>query len=497
MTRLAMSVHRKVTMRSIRLASTTTLAIALASFGCGGNSTDSSANRGGSTSASTNSGGAVPDAGSSSSGAGGTSGDARVPDAPSGQPDVPVGGAGGAGGTGGNPGTGGTTSAGGMGTGGAATGGTSTGGATTSAGGTATGGSTSAGGSTNVGGTTKAGGTTASGGTTSAGGTTKAGGTTASGGTTRTGGTTTTGGTKSSGGSSGTSSTWDGTAPSCSGLAATCGPSGTDDCCKSLLVPGGTFYRGYDAVDFNDKDYPATLADFYLDKYEITVSRFRRFVNAGKGTVADPPAAGDGAHPLIVGSGWNSIWSSYLPADTDGLKAFMSSCAYYPTWTETADSNETMPMNCMDWYTMFAFCAWDGARLATEAELSYAASGGSEQRYFPWSIPATSTTIDDSYAVYCGEGCSVAKVGSKSPKGDGKWGHSDLSGNLWEWTLDSFAEPYANPCSNCAELVGYAKVARGGHFGSREPELRTAFRENNDPVFRGDGIGARCARSRQ
>jgi formylglycine-generating enzyme required for sulfatase activity len=49
--------------------------------------------------------------------------------------------------------------------------------------------------------------------------------------------------------------------------------------------------------------YPATVADFYLDKYEITVGRFRQFVNAGMGTQASPPAAGAGAHSLITGSG--------------------------------------------------------------------------------------------------------------------------------------------------------------------------------------------------
>ncbi|WP_437657847.1 hypothetical protein [Sorangium sp. So ce1182] len=43
--------------------------------------------------------------------------------------------------------------------------------------------------------------------------------------------------------SSGHAGTWAGTAPSCTGLPATCGPSGNEDCCKSLLVPGGTFAR--------------------------------------------------------------------------------------------------------------------------------------------------------------------------------------------------------------------------------------------------------------
>jgi hypothetical protein len=62
--------------------------------------------------------------------------------------------------------------------------------------------------------------------------------------------------------------------PSCNGLAATCGPSGTADCCASNLVTGGTFNRS------NDANYPATVANFRLDNYEITVGRFRKFVAA-------------------------------------------------------------------------------------------------------------------------------------------------------------------------------------------------------------------------
>jgi formylglycine-generating enzyme required for sulfatase activity len=279
-------------------------------------------------------------------------------------------------------------------------------------------------------------------------------------------------------------------------LAPTCGPAGTDDCCKTLLVPGGTFNRSFDDVDFKDPSYPATVDDFYLDKYEVTVGRFRNFVNAGMGTQTLPPAAGDGAHPLITSSGWDSAWNLNLPADTASLRGTLSACGMYPDWTDAPADNESKPMNCLDWYQAFAFCAWDGGRLATEAEWNYAASGGSEQRYYPWSVPATSTTLDDSYAVYCGGLCKISNVGSKSPKGDGKWGQADLAGNVWEWTRDSFTEPYPSPCSNCAQLIGYARVVRGGYFDASESKLATAFRENNDPVFRSEGVGTRCARAK-
>jgi len=35
---------------------------------------------------------------------------------------------------------------------------------------------------------------------------------------------------------------------SCLALPHTCGASRNDDCCNSLVIPGGTFFRGYDVA---------------------------------------------------------------------------------------------------------------------------------------------------------------------------------------------------------------------------------------------------------
>jgi formylglycine-generating enzyme required for sulfatase activity len=318
-------------------------------------------------------------------------------------------------------------------------------------------------------------------------------------GTTGTGATTSTGGTTASGGSNGGASGSGSLPASCVGLTATCGPAG-ESCCMSLLVPGGTFYRSYDGVVDTDEGYPATVADYYLDKYEITVGRFRQFLDAGMGTQGNPPAAGAGAHPLIMGSGWDSTWNTNLPANTTVLKVALN-CGggAFQTWTDTAGENETMPMSCVDWYMAFAFCAWDGGRLPTEAEWNYAASGGNEQRYYPWSSPANSTAIDNSYAVYCGVSCGATQnVGSKSPKGDGKWGQSDLAGNLLEWTLDWQVTPYSTPCTNCAQLtdtLAPVRAARGGYVLDFASDLRSASRFGYGPGALLDAVGARCART--
>ena len=288
--------------------------------------------------------------------------------------------------------------------------------------------------------------------------------------------------------------TWLGPAPSCRELRATCGLSRDHDCCQSLRVPSGTFSRSYDGIDFLDPGARATTGDFYLDKYEVTVARFRAFVSAGMGTRAHPLAEGAGAHPRIAGSGWNAAWNAKLPADTAGLKAALRCHDAYASWTDRPGANENKPINCLDWYTGFAFCAWDGGRVPTEAEWNYAAAGGSEQRYYPWSVPSASTTIDDGYAVYCGGTCKLLDVGSK-PRGDGRWGHSDLGGNVWEWTLDFAGGAYPMPCDDCADLrAGPYRAFRSGSNDDIAATLRSSVRHVYYPDYHGV-VGIRCARS--
>lgn len=288
---------------------------------------------------------------------------------------------------------------------------------------------------------------------------------------------------------------WSGVASSCRNLPATCGPSKNESCCMSLVVPGGTFARSYDGVDYRKRDYAAAVSAFYMDKYEVTVGRLRAFVNAGAGTQKSPPASGAGAHPRIPGSGWRNAWNDRLRADTSGLRAALK-CYVHHTWTDIKGENEHRPANCLDWYMATAFCAWDGGRLSTEAEWNYAASGGDEHRYYPWSVPPTATTIDDTYAVFCGGTCEYADVGSRSPKGDGRFGHADLGGNAWEWNLDWDPVEYEVPCNDCARIAPtkYAnKSVRSGSNDDIAPTLRSATRHVHPPSFRLN-IGVRCAR---
>jgi formylglycine-generating enzyme required for sulfatase activity len=290
-----------------------------------------------------------------------------------------------------------------------------------------------------------------------------------------------------------------------------CGPggSGSESCCNSLEVEGGTFDRG-------DKTYPATVSSFRLDQYEITVGRFRQFVIAVEGGWL--PKAGSGKHTHLNGGkglnatgggyedGWDSSWDSTLATTESGWDMNLECDSLYQTWTHGTGTSESEPITCETWYEAYAFCIWDGGFLPSDAEWGYAAAGGggsSGQRLYPWSSPSTSTTIDCSHANYAGADggalCVTAgpnNVGSESPTGDGAYGQADMAGNAWEWALDWFG-PYVDSCTtDCANLtMTSARVFRGGAFGSPTVDVTTLYRDDFAPSMRHQGVGARCART--
>jgi len=291
------------------------------------------------------------------------------------------------------------------------------------------------------------------------------------------------GGTSGSGATAGAAGGGGRPGPHCDGVAPLCGPDGTSDCCASIAVPGGAFDRS------NDATYPATVSDFRLDTYEVVVGRFRQFL---VDYPVNLPAAGSGRNPNNPDDpGWDPALDSSFVTDLTELETRIGRCGQ-STWTDEPGANEALPMNCITWFEAAAFCIWDEGRLPTEAEWNYAAAGGAEQRFFPWSSPPESTTIDPTYATYEGE---VTVVGSKSPKGDGRWGHADLAGSVFEWAQDYVAN-YSVPCIDCAELSpAVQRSDRGGGITMFSEQLRTSYRGSLPPTSYPYNVGVRCARA--
>jgi formylglycine-generating enzyme required for sulfatase activity len=269
-------------------------------------------------------------------------------------------------------------------------------------------------------------------------------------------------------------------------------------------VPGGTFYRSYDGVTFTNQGYPATVSDFRLDTYEITVGRFRAFVAAYSQSMIP---AGAGKNPNYANdSGWDTAWNTNLPANATALTtAVQCSAVIYGSWTTRAGTGESRPINCVNWYEAYAFCAWDGGRLPTEAEWNYAAAGGSEQRQYPWGAAALDCPhANFGGANFPGTACNSNgphRVGTTSPLGDGKWGHADLTGNLGEWVLDRLKSPYTMPCVDCAYIASDTQAPmrgiRGGSFFDTGAYMLASYRYGDNPLSaRYAKFGFRCARAK-
>jgi formylglycine-generating enzyme required for sulfatase activity len=302
-----------------------------------------------------------------------------------------------------------------------------------------------------------------------------------------------------------------------------CGPggNGTESCCTSLPVPGGTYYRTFsnDGTGPTGEADPATVSGFRLDKYLVTVGRFRQFVNAWrKGWT---PPAGSGRHVHLNG-GWGLVdvgapvgvrayESGWQTSDDDAIAPTDGNllCEGDATWTPAPGTQENLPINCLNWVEAQAFCIWDQAFLPSEAEWGYAAAGGTEQREYPWG--STNPGTASQYAIYgclfppganrnCTGVVNYAPVGTPAA-GAGLWGQLDIEGEVYEWVLDWFSQAYVDPCIDCGLLTappGAARVYRGGPLTGFVNYLITWQRNSWDPYAQGDGpgdIGIRCART--
>jgi formylglycine-generating enzyme required for sulfatase activity len=308
-----------------------------------------------------------------------------------------------------------------------------------------------------------------------------------------------------------------------------CGASGTDNCCASFSIPGGTFYRTYtydDAGVVGGEADPATISAFRLDKYEVTVGRFRQFVDAvlppggGQGWM---PAAGSGKHTHVnAGNGLVNVAASgvvyepgWVAADNANVAPTNSNLqisSYTPgpcTWTSTAGTQENLPINCMTWAEAYAFCIWDGGGfMPSEAEWEYAAAGGSEQREFAWG--ETAPGVSYQYAVYdcyypslsstcngVGTLANIAPVG-QAPLGVGKWGQLDMIGNMAEYNVDYVPNgspmPYTT-CTDCMFQQAGSTIRHSFRGGGYNYGAVKSTDRNSDWPARSFGLGFRCART--
>ncbi|RKU36792.1 hypothetical protein C6495_03005 [Candidatus Poribacteria bacterium] len=247
-------------------------------------------------------------------------------------------------------------------------------------------------------------------------------------------------------------------------------PEAEDVPADMVLIPAGEFQMGSYHGEADEKPVHSVYLDaFYMDKYEVTVGEYKRFVES------------TGHRPL-------------------------------PEWVAQCSPTARHPVVGVSWHDAMAYAKWAGMRLPTEAEWEKAARGGLIGQKYPWG-----NTLDASKANY-GKGKKTTSeppaerttpVGKYPANGYGLY---DMSGNVLEWCLDAYQKkfyansPYRNPVAGTsgAEGIHYLienfaqkkekRVARGGSWSFSPKGVRAANRLGEKPSLLSSDVGFRCAK---
>lgn len=211
-----------------------------------------------------------------------------------------------------------------------------------------------------------------------------------------------------------------------------------------VLVPPGCFTMGAIGLGTDSQPHPQCFdTPFWIDKYEVTRMQYQDCV------------AQNGCIPTL-----------YSPYSTQ----------------------DTQPINYIEWSQARTYCQWRGGDLPTEREWEYAARGPSN-----WIYPWGNTFNTNNVVYFANSGDKIAPVGSRG--GGASWvGAMDLAGNVEEWVSSLyFPYPYNVRAENNDDILSDRGV-RGGSFRSGRDELRSYLRFMRAPITKGNIAGMRCVR---
>jgi formylglycine-generating enzyme required for sulfatase activity len=238
-----------------------------------------------------------------------------------------------------------------------------------------------------------------------------------------------------------------------------------------MLIPAGKFLMGSDDGPNDERPArPVYLDAFYIDKHEVTVSQYRKFMQRT-----------GHSQPEYFKAGY--FRKIQLSDDLDGNR----------------------PVVLVSWRDAEAYCRWAGKRLPTEAQWEKSARGPKGRKY-PWGDDIVSagtvnwgrTYSDD----WLREGLEPV---TRFKKDQSIYGVFDLGGNVAEWIADKYSPsaykdlPDRNP-TNPMTKTAVAPMSRGSSWSAREDLHYSAKRYPHasttaaiDRVFL--DIGFRCARN--
>ena len=298
-----------------------------------------------------------------------------------------------------------------------------------------------------------------------------------------------------------------------------------------------SFMMGTDSDDSFSMERPSHWItidhNFLIDKYEVTVAQYKRFLNSQS----------------------NYLWLPENATKTDdelGLEKCYGNEKYLAEWfkmdggTNTSKyangSQDKMPVTSICWFAANAYCKWAGKRLPTEEEWEFSArvssdctcastdtaclETGKKCPEMPWGTSffdsiniayqanyrnsgdpfepsreakelVDATTLAMGYpephvsSVGYFNGSKYDAFNSKDAKSPS--GIYDMSGNAEEWVGTRFFY-YSDLLQGGVPLpVGDQRAVRGGSWKTSKRLIRTTFRRGVNPQYNSNSIGFRCA----
>jgi formylglycine-generating enzyme required for sulfatase activity len=217
---------------------------------------------------------------------------------------------------------------------------------------------------------------------------------------------------------------------------------------RMLLIPKGEFTMGDDSLPIAAPAHKVALAAFYLDRVEVTNSRYHTFCQ--RAARALPPK---------------------------------------PSWDSGYLSKGDYPVINVTWDDARTFCEFSGERLPSEAEWEKAARGIEPFIHWAnWTLPGLANLRGTATLHPSAVGSFPADV---SP-----YGVLDMAGNVQEWVNDSY-QPYSKtPSGNSFPPEDGRKLVRGGSYAAIPDRLSPAWRgwvaEGSGPA-QSPLVGFRCA----